>query len=206
VSEESESPAREPEQAPTDSTSSDPTPDDPPPWQPPPPYGAPPGWQQPPPRYAAPPGWQQPPPPPYGAPPGWQPQPPPYGAPPGWQPGPPQYGAPPGSAPTGWHSVGGYPQPYGYPRPRNTNGFSIASLVLSLLGLFPLVVIGPVLGIIFGVIALRNPAVANRTDGGRGLAIAGIVIGVVVLLLDIIGLVAIATGSSNSGSSSGFTT
>jgi hypothetical protein len=119
----------------------------------------------------------------------WQPPPP---SPSGWQPPPAPYGAPPNPA-GGWYASGGY----GYPRPRDTNGFSIASLVCSLVGIFILVV-GPALGIVFGVIALRQ--IPRLGQGGRGLAIAGVTIGVIVLLLDVIGLIAIGTSSSGGGS------
>ena len=98
----------------------------------------------------------------------------------------------------GWHSVGGYPQPYGYPKPGNTNGFAIAALVCSLVGIL-LAFIGPLLGIVFGIVGLRHTT--ERGESGRGLAIAGIVIGSLVLLLDVIGVVGIAT--SHTGGSGG---
>jgi hypothetical protein len=57
------------------------------------------------------------------------------------------------------------------------SGFAIAGFVLSLLGLFG---VGSVLGIIFSVLGLNR---AKRTgQRGEGLAIAGIVIGIVTLL------------------------
>jgi hypothetical protein len=139
-------------------------------------------------------------------PPGWQPSDPslpPYAAPPGWQP-PTPYGAPaypsPATAPP---TVAGYPQPYGYqpygtyPRPRDTNGFAIASLVCALVGIF-VVVIGPALGVIFGIVALRQ--LAHSPVAGRGLAIAGIIIGSVLFVVDVIGIIGLATGGSSSGS------
>jgi hypothetical protein len=166
----------------TDGVSEEP-PEAPSPWQMPPPPGwppsSPPVWQSPPPIYAAPPGWQPPPPP------VWQPPPPP------------PYGAPPDQATAGWHSVGGYPQPYAYPKPANTNGFAIASLVCSLVGIL-VAFIGPALGVIFGIVALRQTR--ERGEAGRGLAIAGIVVGSIVLLVDVIGVIGIATSGSGGGS------
>ncbi len=57
-----------------------------------------------------------------------------------------------------------------------THGMAIASLVLGLVGLFCVPIIGPVLGLIFGIVALNkingNPGVWK----GSGLAIAGIII------------------------------
>jgi hypothetical protein len=95
--------------------------------------------------------------------------------------------------------VGGYPPPYGYPRPRNTNGFAIASLVCSLVGVL-VVVVGPGLGIVFGIIGLRQTS--RLGEAGRGLAIAGIVIGGLVLLFDVLGLIGLAVGHTT-GTSTG---
>ena len=106
----------------------------------------------------------------------------------------PPYGAPPYQA-AGWQGQGGY----GYPQPRDTNGFAIASLVCSLVGIF-ILVLGPALGIIFGIVGLNQ--IPRQGQAGRGLAIAGITIGAIVLLLDVIGLIAIGT-ETNSGGSTG---
>lgn len=130
----------------------------------------------------------------------WQTPPPPGWPPPGWQPPPPPYGAPPEQATAGWHAVGGYPQPYGYPKPGNTNGFAIASLVCSLVGIL-VIFAGPVAGIVFGIVGLRQTS--QRGEGGRGLAVAGIVVGVAVLLIDILGVIGIATSHSSDGGSTG---
>lgn len=69
----------------------------------------------------------------------------------------------------------GYPPPYYYqPYPvRRTNGFSIAALVCGICGFVYL--IPAILGIVFGVIAIRQ----IKRDGtdGRGMAIAGLVTG-----------------------------
>lgn len=150
--------------------------------------------------------------PPYAAPPGWQPPPPPYGTPAvrqgGW------HGAGPGTVanapvyppPQSAHTVGGYEQPYGYqpyggyPEPRDTNGFAIASLVSGLIGIFALV-IGPLLGIIFGFVALRQ--LERSRAGGRNLAMAGIVVSGAVLLFNVGVLIAIAQGHTGSGGGDG---
>jgi hypothetical protein len=163
----------------------------------------PPGWQPPPappqPPYAPPPAYGPPPPPPYAAPPGWQPTaaPPgaagPYGSAPPYASAPPPYGSPPqpyGAA--GWPA--GYPG-YGYSAPQSTNGFAVAALVCSIvIGWIPYV--GAVLGVVFGIIGLRQ---CRRTGArGHGLAIAGIVIGSVgiVLWTLLILLAAVYGGSS----------
>lgn len=86
-------------------------------------------------------------------------------------------------------SSGGYAPPPpgapGYP-PVNaspgTNGMAIASLVCSLVGW--VCAIGPVLGIIFGFIGLNQ--IKKSGQGGRGLALAGIIVGIVAIVLGIL--------------------
>lgn len=130
-------------------------------------------------------------PPSYPPPPGDSGYPPPgqgYSPPPG-----PSYPPPPG---------GSYPPPPGpgyaappgpmYPQAVGTNGMAIASLVCSLLGW--LCGIGPILGIIFGIIALGK--IKQTGEGGRGLAIAGIAIGAVLIVVGIVvGILSAITGS-----------
>jgi hypothetical protein len=120
-----------------------------------------------------------PPPPPQWQPP-WQPPPPPYAAAPGWQPP-----LPPQSY--------GYAQPYGYQQPRNSNGFAIASLICSIVGIL-IAFFGPVLAIVFGIVGLRQTS--RLGESGRGLAIAGIVIGSLVLLVDVLIVIGLATTHS----------
>jgi hypothetical protein len=102
---------------------------------------------------------------------------------------PPSYPPPP---PGGY----GYPPPGpGYPPPRaavGTNGMAIASLVCSLFGW--LCLIGPILGLIFGFIALGQ--IKQTGQGGRGMAIAGIIIGAIALVLGIVlGILAVISGN-----------
>ena len=116
---------------------------------------------------------------------------PPYGqvGGPGQVPPPPPYGPP-----------GGYPA-YGYPAATasgGTNGMAIASLVLGILWLYW---IGSILALIFGYIALgqikRNPQ-----QQGKGMAIAGVVLGWVGVALIVIGLTVFVSTGSSSGYSS----
>lgn len=86
----------------------------------------------------------------------------------------------------------GYPPgaPYGaaaYPA-ATTNGLAIASFVCSLLGL-------GLVGVVLGHIALGR--IARTGEGGRGLAIAGLVIGYLSIVLAIIAILAVVlvTGS-----------
>ncbi|MCV7445172.1 DUF4190 domain-containing protein [Mycobacterium paraense] len=100
--------------------------------------------------------------------------------PPSYPPPPPGgYGYPP--PPAGGY---GYPPPPGYPPPQmvGTNGFAVASLVCSLFG-WVCMFIGAFLGIIFGFVALSQ--IRRTGQKGRGMAIAGIVIGAVVLVAGI---------------------
>ena len=87
--------------------------------------------------------------------------PPPYGA----YPPPPQYGHP-----TGY---------YGYPQPQPTNAMAIMSLVCALL-------FAP-LGIVFGHISLSQ--IKRTGEEGRGLAIAGLVIGYMITTLTVVAIV-----------------
>ncbi|BBX09346.1 hypothetical protein MAIC_41490 [Mycolicibacterium aichiense] len=141
-------------------------------YPPPPGYSAP-GYPPPPPGYGPQPGYPPPSPGAYGAP-GYAEQPSAYPPP---QPGayppppPPQYGAAP------------YPGGYGYPAPeQGTNTLAISSLVASVIGL--LCGIGSIVGIVCGIIALNQ--IKRTRQGGYGLAIAGIVVGVATLIISMI--------------------
>ncbi|GAA2824161.1 DUF4190 domain-containing protein [Crossiella cryophila] len=69
---------------------------------------------------------------------------------------------------------GGYQQgyPQAYPQ-QKTNGMSVAALVCGIIPFFIL----PVLGIIFGAVALNQ--IKQTGDQGRGMALAGLVVGCV---------------------------
>ncbi|MCU1478671.1 MAG: hypothetical protein JWQ64_3364 [Subtercola sp.] len=84
------------------------------------------------------------------------------------------------------------PTPYGATPnavARRTNVFAIVSLVLSIIGF-------TVVGIVFGFIALSQ--IKKNGDGGRGLAIAGIVIGFIELILGVILIIVFAVIAANS--------
>lgn len=78
----------------------------------------------------------------------------------------------------------GYP-----PQPGKTNGMSIASLVLGLVGV-PLcfLFVPSLLAVIFGIVGL-NQIKSDPNQRGRGMAIAGIVLGAVMLVLVVLALV-----------------
>ena len=106
-----------------------------------------------------------PPPPPHG------PVPPP---PPGWQPG---YSIPPQQMAVQY-----------YVNAQRTSGFAIASMVLGIVWIYW---VGSVLAIIFGHIALSQIR-KNPNLRGRGMAIAGVVLGYVGMAVFALGMLALA--------------
>ncbi|MFI0236227.1 DUF4190 domain-containing protein [Streptomyces sp. NPDC016845] len=71
-----------------------------------------------------------------------------------------------------------------------TNGLAIAGLVCGIVGLFFLsFVLGP-LAIIFGALALRQRA----ASGGAGMAKAGLILGIVDVILFVVLMIAAANG------------
>ena len=103
---------------------------------------------------------------------------------------PPPYPGPPGPG------YGPYPPPYYYPaaQQRRTNSLAIASLVCGICGFIYL--IPAVLGIIFGVVALRQVN-RDKTDG-RGMALTGIITGSLWLIAFVVLIVAIITAGVDS--------
>lgn len=69
------------------------------------------------------------------------------------------------------------------PVAQRTNGLAIASLVLGLVWVYW---IGSILAIIFGHVALSQIKKSGSTQGGRGMAIAGLVLGYVSIVLSIL--------------------
>lgn len=130
-----------------------------------------------------------------------------YPPPPGYAP-PPGYEQPPAYDPNAAAAYG-YAQPSAYPgyppAAPQTSGMAIASLVLSLLGLIGLALIGPILGVIFGHMALGEIKRSNGAVGGQGLAMAGLIIGYVelgltLLFCAVIAIVIIASAASQPSS------
>jgi hypothetical protein len=70
-------------------------------------------------------------------------------------------------------------------------GLAIASMVLGILWIYW---IGSVLAIIFGHIALSQIKNSNGWKTGRGMAIAGVVLGYIAMAVLVIGIVAVASG------------
>ena len=102
----------------------------------------------------------------------------------------------------------GYPSPASYamlqrvmvgaPVAERATGYATASLVCSLLGLC--VGFSAILGVIFGHIALSQINSSNNMQQGRGLAIAGLIIGYCIIgLIAIYIVIVIAAAASNAG-------
>jgi hypothetical protein len=79
-------------------------------------------------------------------------------------------------------AYGGYPQ-----GPQKTNGFAIASLVLGIVGIW-------LLAVIFGFVGKSQIDRSRGTQGGRGMAIAGIVLGFVWLAFGVFWFSSISEG------------
>lgn len=108
------------------------------------------------------------------------PPPPPEGPPgPGWWLASDGRYYPPEQAPGAGWPQGGAPVPPtyqygGFPAPTQTNGLAIASMVLGILWIYW---VGSILALIFGYIAKKQIDESGGRQSGRGMAIAGIVLG-----------------------------
>jgi len=82
---------------------------------------------------------------------------------------------------------GAYPPGYGTPvARRRNNGFAIASLTLALIGIvFCFTPVLSVLAIVFGHLAQKRIKASQGTEGGQGLATAGLVVGYLTLVLSV---------------------
>lgn len=143
-----------------------------------------------PPAYGAPGGQGYPPPAggqPIGYPPGGVEYPPDAMPPP--QPSPQPY--PVGGQPYPAPPPGAYPQYYAGPMAPSTNGMAIASLACSIGSFIILPVVGAILGVIFGHIALGQIRRANPPEQGEGLAKAGLIVGYIHLGLFALAIIAL---------------
>jgi hypothetical protein len=114
------------------------------------------------------------------------PQAPGYGA-PTPPPPPPAYGQP---APAYGETAPAYGQPapaYGQPPAAKTNTLAIISLIASIAGIVILWGIGSIAGVICGHISLSQ--IKKTGEQGRGMAIAGLIVGYAGIVLAIIGVI-----------------
>ena len=108
-----------------------------------------------------------------------------YGAP--TPPPPPAYGQP---APAYGETAPAYGQPataYGQPPAAKTNTLAIISLIASIAGIVILWGIGSIAGVICGHISLSQ--IKKTGEQGRGMAIAGLIVGYAGIVLAIIGVI-----------------
>lgn len=87
-------------------------------------------------------------------------------------------------------------QPPGTAYRTSTNGLAVASLVLGIVWIWG---VGSILALIFGLVARSQISRSAGTQGGGGMAVAGIVLGAVGIALI---LIIIIVAAANSGSSS----
>lgn len=126
-----------------------------------------------------------------------QPYPPAYGTPPAYGAAP-SYGTPPAygsAAPYGASAPAfGSPAAYGAPyyggyAPAKTNTLAVVSLISSLVGIFLIPFLGSIVGVITGHMALSR--LKTSGEQGRGLALAGTIIGWVGVGFGVLGLIAL---------------
>jgi hypothetical protein len=124
--------------------------------------------------------------------------------PPGWYPDPNGYGqrwwdglqwAP--STPPGPPAAYQAP-PAAYPTSTGTNGLAIAGMVLGILWLYWL---GSILAVVFGHVALRQ--ISRSGQGGRGMAIAALVLGYLGLAIGVVAIVLVAVAVHHSNAPNG---
>ena len=70
-----------------------------------------------------------------------------------------------------------------------TNGYAIASLVCGIAGYVAIPLVGHILALVFGYVARGQIDRSGGNEGGRGMAVAGIILGWIGLVLSIIGLI-----------------
>ena len=104
------------------------------------------------------------------------------------------------------HPTAGQPQAFAPPTPgvayqqyptstsSGTNGFAVASLVLGILWIFGL---GSIMALVFGLIGRSQIEKSNGRMGGKGLAIAGIVLGAVGIVGFILWIILIVVAVNN---------
>jgi Domain of unknown function (DUF4190) len=92
--------------------------------------------------------------------------------------------------------------PFGQPsstpqRSTGTNGLAVASLVCGIAQFFCIFFIGTILALVFGYIAKNQIDQSGGAQGGRGLAIAGIVLGYVGIGLAVLYGIAVVVSAAS---------
>lgn len=77
---------------------------------------------------------------------------------------------------------------------RKTNGFAIASLIFGILSFMPFFnYFSQILAIVFGIIGYKR---TKKGYGGKGLAIAGITLGIISFLLIVLAAIVMTWGTA----------
>ena len=102
------------------------------------------------------------------------------------------YSAPPPPPDSGY----GYQYGYGYGAPR-TSQKAIWSLVTGLIGVLccPIGIIASIAALILGIIAKKEIAASGGAETGAGMAQAGVILGIVAIVLFALGAVLAVTGT-----------
>jgi hypothetical protein len=102
---------------------------------------------------------------------------------------------PPPPPPPGYGGAPAYGQPaYG---PQKSNGKAVWALVLGILGLICCGFIAGIPAIILGKQAQNEIDASGGAQGGRGMATAGFVLGIIACALGVLGVILAATGALN---------
>ena len=106
----------------------------------------------------------------------------------------------PGFPPHSYMPAAGFPpQSAPFVTTKQNNPLAIASLVCSCLGIIPFLgLVGVILGIIFGFVARGQIRRTGGVQEGSGLALAGIIIGFVLIGIGLVVTIAIVAGASHS--------
>lgn len=109
-----------------------------------------------------------------------------------------------------WGQQGYAQQGYAQPAAGSTNGLAITSLVVAIVSFFLAFIVigalGGVVAVVLGIIALRRVRDSAGAQGGRGLAISGIVVGGLSILIGAVLLAVFAfVGTAIEDGSTGFT-
>lgn len=82
------------------------------------------------------------------------------------------------------------PQKQQVPQTKPTNTYAIVSLVASIMGFMGFALVGPILGIVFGQMAKKQ--ITQSGEEGMGLASAGVILGIIQLVMTVLLILGIA--------------
>ena len=91
------------------------------------------------------------------------------------------------------------PDPYAAYRSQQTNGLAVASMVLGIVGVFFFIFFGivSILAFVFGWVAIGQINRSGGRQGGKGMAVAGVVLGAIEIVIFVALIVAAANGGGH---------